>query len=323
MKTYGIISDVHADPRIAEVAIGVLKHLGAERLILNGDIGEMQPSLEASQAYIATILESAAKSNLQTYVQPGSHETVGFYLPVVEFFSEKFSNITNVLEEQVHDELIFLPGSDFVTTGEFRLGNEIPTGLYIPTENGVVPYDQELHQQFLENGMFNGLVYFSNIEDVKPKVKDPEKSLVVCHVPRKFDKLEGAVDKAYFAESDRGILPGVIVETMIRNQYGDVNYVDLRIIAASNGFSLKEENRGNEELRDLFNELGLRKAVNGHFHESGHNAHDGNVVKVNENEFVDELYWNSGQLDTGHCGLIRVNDGKVAYQNVKLQDYLR
>jgi len=33
-----------------------------------------------------------------------------------------------------------------------------------------------------------------------------------------------------------------------------------------------------------------------HFHESGHRAHDGAVKPVLANTFVEELYWNSGQL---------------------------
>ena len=50
---YGIISDVHHDPRIVPVTIDVLKKLGAEKLILNGDIGERQRSLQASWTILA------------------------------------------------------------------------------------------------------------------------------------------------------------------------------------------------------------------------------------------------------------------------------
>ena len=38
--TYGVLSDVHHDPRKVSIAITVLKRLGAEKLLLNGDIGE-------------------------------------------------------------------------------------------------------------------------------------------------------------------------------------------------------------------------------------------------------------------------------------------
>ena len=36
---YGIISDVHRDPRIVTPALHVLKELGAQKILVNGDIG--------------------------------------------------------------------------------------------------------------------------------------------------------------------------------------------------------------------------------------------------------------------------------------------
>jgi len=47
-----------------------------------------------------------------------------------------------------------------------------------------------------------------------------------------------------------------------------------------------------------------------------------NVRFVPQGTFVDELYWNSGQLDLGQTGILTVRDGRVCYQNVKLQDHL-
>ena len=66
----------------------------------------------------------------------------------------------------------------------------------------------------------------------------------------------------------------------------------------------------------------ITKAVSGHFHESGHRAHDGEVNKVQEGQLVDELYWNTGELDLGQTGILTVEGNKVSYQNVQLQDYL-
>ncbi len=80
---YGIISDVHKDPKLVQIVIDILKNLGTNKLVLNGDIGERQRTLQASQDYVAIILESAGKSALETYVQPGSHETIGTFYPVL------------------------------------------------------------------------------------------------------------------------------------------------------------------------------------------------------------------------------------------------
>jgi len=84
---YGIISDVHQDPRIVPATIEVLKKLGAEKLLINGDIGNQQRTLEDSQNYVAFILDSIGKSGLESYVQPGSHETLLAFGPVMDAFA--------------------------------------------------------------------------------------------------------------------------------------------------------------------------------------------------------------------------------------------
>ncbi len=327
---YGVISDVHQDPRIVPIAIDVLKRLGAEKLILNGDIGERQRTLQASQDYVAVILDAVGKSGLEAYVQPGSHETVGAFQPILTHFNGKYSNLISAFDvpkvEREDHHLVFLPGSDFVCGGEYQIGSnkEIPSGLYIPTEHGLMSYSQQAYQALMAQGTFKGLMQYVNMHDLKNLVNDGEKTIVVCHVPRKFDSVDGAVDVAYFGEkADGSVIPGVAVEGMIRKQFGNVSDADVRLIAARNGLTLKNENRGNQDLRNLYAELGIRKAVSGHFHESGHQAHDGAVKPVLANTFVEELYWNSGQLDLGQTGILTVRDGKVSYQNVKLQDYLR
>ncbi|MBI4151377.1 metallophosphoesterase family protein [Candidatus Woesearchaeota archaeon] len=307
---YGIISDVHRDPRIVSVAVDILKRGGAEKLILNGDIGERQGSLPASQDYVAVILDAVGKSGLESYVVRGSHETVGAFEPVLDYFKGKYPSLVDTfdcpkVEENGH-HLVFLNGSDFVCGGEYHLGSneEIPSGLY---------------------HINAGLLRYVNMNDLKRHVTDGEKTIIVCHVPRKFDSIDGAVDVAYFAESiaDGSVIPGIVVEEMIRKQHGDVSDEEVKRIAAVNGLIFKEENRGNAELRDLYAELGITKAVSGHFHESGHRAHDGAVNPVPQETFVGELYWNSGQLDVGQTGILTVRDGKVSYQNLLLQQYLR
>lgn len=322
---YGIISDVHRDPRIVQNAIGILKNLGVNRLILNGDIGERQSTLQASQDYVATILEAAGKSCIETYVQPGSHETVSAFHPVLDYFKGEYKNLISAfdipkLEGNGH-HLVFLPGSDFVCGGEYIIGDnqDISSGLYIPIRQGIIPYSPEAHKTLMAEGKFRGLMHYSNMNDLKKLVNDGEKTIVVCHVPIKFDSIENAVDVAYFAETpDKSVIPGIVIEERIKAQYGNISNGEIRLIAAANGLTLKEENRGNEGLRNLYAELGIKKAVSGHFHESGHRAHDGNANPVMQGALVDELYWNSGQLDKGQTGILTVCDGNVSYQNISL-----
>jgi len=327
---YGVISDVHNDPRIVPLAIEVLKKLGAEKLILNGDIGERQSTLQASQGYVAQILDAVGKSGLEAYVQPGSHETLLGYGPVIEYFADEYSNIIDVLRSPKvsnngHD-LVFIPGSDFSCGGEYQIGNhpQLPTGRYIETHDSLIKFDDfAQYVGALQQGIVENTMQYANMGDLRNLVGNPEKTVVVCHVPRKFDGND-AVDIAYFAEqADGKVLSGIVVENGIRQKFGNVSESDLRIIAAANGLTFKNENRGNADLSKLYEELGITKAVSGHFHESGHKAHDSSVNAVKEGELVDELYWNSGQLDLGMTGILTVDGNRVSYRNVQLKDFLR
>jgi hypothetical protein len=141
---YGIISDIHADPRIISVAIEILKGLGAEKLLVNGDIGNQKRSIQDSQNYIAFILDSIGKSGLESYVQPGSHETLLAFDPVMDVFADRYDNlftITNPLKAKQKDhDLLFIPGSDFLCGGEYQIGSheKIPSGKYIKTKEGLM-----------------------------------------------------------------------------------------------------------------------------------------------------------------------------------------
>ncbi|MFP4424718.1 MAG: hypothetical protein ACLFP2_05845 [Candidatus Woesearchaeota archaeon] len=93
---------------------------------------------------------------------------------------------------------------------------------------------------------------------------------------------------------------------------------------ARNGYPLKlrKENRGNVYLKGLYEERGIRKAINCHFQESGHMAHDRSGTRVPEGELCDELFWNTGHLDAGQTGILTVDDGRVKYKNIRLAEHL-
>ena len=72
---YGIISDVHKDPLKVAKAIEKLKSVGIDKLILNGDIAENIGTMQGNMDFFAIVLDAVAKSNLETFIQPGSHES--------------------------------------------------------------------------------------------------------------------------------------------------------------------------------------------------------------------------------------------------------
>ena len=191
-----------------------------------------------------------------------------------------------------------------------------------------------------------GAMQYTNMNVLKKLVTQPEKTIVVCHVPRKFDNPQTGVDMAHFYESrvyqrgkkeyiSRGVFPAVAFDKRIARQNNTLVYSkeqsDEHINAdikeklyragcdAATILVERKENRGNENLRQLYTELEITKAVSGHFHESSHQAHDSKGIPVAQNTLTENLFWNSGHLDAGHCGILTVEKNKVSYENVIIQ----
>ena len=324
---YGVISDVHQDPRVVPEAIRVLKEEGVEKLLVNGDIGNQQKTLEASQEYVGYILNEIGKSGLEAYVQPGSHETLLAFAPVMDYLSSQFSNLIDVTKDQRIDHdthsLVFLPGTDFFCGGEYIIGSKenIPSGRYVKTDEGLMRFDTlEQYAGALQRGIGKGAMQYANMNDLRGMVDDPDKTIMVCHVPRRFDDVETCVDMAEFGIVTK---PFMLGEKRVETGAVFPKPVAYQVVEAGAPVQIRMENRGNEDLRDLYEELGITKAVSGHFHESGHRANDRNGEHVIEQLPVKELFWNSGHLDAGQTGILTVGDGVVSYRNIRLQDYLK
>lgn len=313
-----------------------MKKQGAEKLLVNGDIGIRGENIKESQRYSAFILESIGKSGLESFVQPGSHETLLGFQPVIEYFGDKYDNLFTIsnplkLKGQGHD-LVFLPGSDFFCGGEYHIGNDaqIPSDTYVQGEKGIRPIDLETYMKVissgqsdkLELGSIKGIISYNSMNEIKNLVERPEKTIAVCHVPRKFKDIENCVDVAEFGEATQKfqLRDGQIVEK------GSVFPIEVAKRLHQEGYAvqvqLKRANRGNKDLANLYDEIGITKGVNGHFHESGHRANNVKGNHLEEGLFSNELFWNSGHLDTGQTGILTVKDNEAKYQNIRLQDYM-
>lgn len=310
---YGIISDIHqADPKLVNLAVDVLVNEGTDKLVLNGDLtGDNFHELDEAN-YLASVLQIAGNSNLETYVQAGSHEEFLLFEHVLKEVSSKYGNLINVREDPKftnngHD-LVFIPGSDW------HAGNATETGYNWQTGDvDTASYNGE-----------KGPSYVTNLEDLKKQVTDAEKTIVFSHVPRKFSNVINCVDHAYFAErQDGSLMPGIVIENAIRRQIGDVPTELIYQVAKENGFTMKRENRGNKDLARILDECGVNKNVTGHFHESVHRANDKSSKHVNEGETVNELYWMASHLDSGKVGILEVSDNNVVYHNIDLKNHLK
>ncbi|MBI4144230.1 hypothetical protein HY486_03200 [Candidatus Woesearchaeota archaeon] len=324
---YGIISDIHEHPEIVPITIAVLKRLGAEKLLINGDIGEKLRTLRDSQERVAFILDAIRKSGLEAYVQPGSHETLFSFGPVLEHFAGKHSNIIDATKNQKAEQkghsLIFLPGSDFLCGGEYQIGNhdQIPSGRYIKTEKSLMRFKEFAQYAIaLQQGIAQGAMQYANMRDLRRLVNDPDKTIVVCHVPRRFHNVNTCVDMAEFGEATE--------DFNLQNSKVKKNSIfplpeAQSIMQAGYPVEIKKENRGNEDLKSIYEELGICKAVSGHFHERGHRANDSYGNPVSQGNLVTDLFWNSGHLDAGQTGILTVGDGRVSYRNIRLADHLK
>src|SRR3989344_7297928 len=353
---YGIISDIHENLEIVHRAINKLIIEGADKLILNGDICPNGRSLQESADLAEAMLVTVANQRLETYVQPGSHESILVYEPTIERITAHYPNMINTIGRQKIEEadyhLVFLPGSDInITGGEYALGNEeMPTGRYVGSD---APQFRPINNwREVYNSLKEGkpVLHYHNMNDLTTLVTHHEKTVVICHVPRKFPDLEQGVDMAEFGlvEEDFAIWTVGRGEDEVYSRYFyKESEVELKSLLEKDGFkliesrkipkgsiypieptqgilavrqdlpiALKRENRGNVSLGEVYDKVGITKAVSGHFHESTHRACNRAGANVPEDTYVKELYWNAGHGDRGHFGLLTVNGEEVKYQNI-------
>jgi hypothetical protein len=207
------------------------------------------------------------------------------------------------------------------------LGDMLPTARYfdmiIDSESGakraVVPmrncvkYLKVLNQGAKSDGIFQ---YF-NMQDLYRLVTEPKKTILISHIPRKFN-MPNAVDRAEFGVASESFNLGksFVPKGSIFKLKNARN-----LVAQGVPIEIKNENVGSECLAQFIHERGITKAVNGHIHEASHRAHDVRCNNVPENQFTNELFWNSGCMDKGHCGILTVRGEEVSYQNIDLNDY--
>jgi len=298
MIKYGIMADIHKANYSAIIrAIDLLKSR-VDKLVINGDIGDDKQSIEF-------ILQNVAKTNIETYAQPGSHETIND-VEAQKGLLKKYTNLhiitqPTIFRQSDHD-IILLPGSMSHT-------KKSENGYYLANES-----DQSglIHSN-------SGDKYYTNIKVLAKLVENPEKTIVFCHDSCKTETIKHGPDYAYSGNLANGFIPGALFEQQIKNKLGYVpDFETLVHLATQEGIELKKYNAGRISLRDAFNKIGIKKAISAHFHEASHNACDSNNLLVDQNQFVNDLFWHAGTFDFGHTGILTVEGNKVKYENIKL-----
>ena len=365
---YGVISDVHEKPEKVSDALRYFKGAGVNNLLVVGDIGEPGKTVTHERSFTKPILDAIADSGLTAYVSPGSHETVFGYGEAINWFANNYpGQIIDVTRQNRvpgdgHD-LIFLPGSDFMGgRGEYQLTENEESGRYliVSEKKGEKRVERKIRDDDLDFESFNnfrtknpnkkimGIKEYSNMNDLKGLVRNPEKTIVVCHIPRKFD-LEGCVDEGHFY-SHRKYRKSQIIGHENQWVYDETGVVpgtydidDLKLSGTSclklgssqdeiiakveeiykDGFIPgiyveKMANRGNKYLKKLFEDLGITKAISGHFHESVHRAHDVDGKPILPGKFVKSLFWTPSYMDEGKMGILTARGKTASYENIVL-----
>lgn len=302
--TYGIISDAHSiNPRALYHAAAVLKYEEADILILNGDISGERSGIKP-QDYLANALNAAAQTGLLTYVLAGSHEEAATFAPVVEHFSQKYPQIKNALHTpavQASDHnLVFQPGCD-APPGHVGFNG------YLWTNDPDAALPEGAKGQLL------------NLNDLRKQIADPEKTLFVSHVPARTPVLATGVDFAdfYVLTETKQVNGNTLRAGTILPAVANVQpYLD-----AGLPFIRQQKNAGNEFLRELMKELGISKAISGHFHESAGRAHNILGNKLDDETFTETLYCNASHLDVGLVGLVTVDGTRAVYESIDLRKY--
>lgn len=343
-KTYGVLSDFHeVNIRVVPPTIELLKREEVDALVLNGDLFGERSGYNPQQ-YLATILDIVGKSGLETYVLPGSHEEVHLFEPVMAHFTQQYSNLVNTLDHpfinQEDHHLVFLPGSDW------RAGEATNYGYSLENQNNSGVYNHK-----------GKLIRVVNMSDLTRIVSEPDKTLVFSHVPRKFDDPETGVDMAEFGEvkdtfqqwrveySDGSLgmlmthglfaeqLQGHFIENKVRRVIESESIFEgsiypgevarkILIESPHLPIELKKENRGNDILRALYEQLSITKNITGHFHESAGRANDLEGRTVQEGLYVSSLFYNASCMDQLKVGMVSVSGPKVAYENIDLRKHL-
>ncbi|MBN2095370.1 MAG: metallophosphoesterase [Candidatus Aenigmarchaeota archaeon] len=195
------------------------------------------------------------------------------------------------------------------------------------------------------------LMHVSNMDDLRRLVTDPSKTIVVSHIPPKFTA-STSVDYAAYGKAEKSFEVWAVqykdmaieyvaidsaegasktaeklkkagaeaVQPMYAIEKGSVCSKEMAAELKSLGapMSIDYGNVGSEALAKIYKELGIKKAVNGHIHESAGHANDLYEKPVPENTFVDSLFYNAGAIVEGQAGILKVSGDKVAYKNVRV-----
>lgn len=281
----GIFSDIHQSPQHIVDALKFFLEEKVDLLIGAGDISNSYPALEY-------VIRNLAAAGLPAVLIPGSHETVDDWYKA---FKLAPSHIIDGLRQRKLSldsfDLVLLPGSEFTAGGDFTL-----------TDQG--------------DSRFEEGVYKTSVNDLESLVTQPEKTIIVCHNPPKF-QTERGLDYAFFSDTKNHVLPGY--HALFYNQ----------VLEKHERYQTKRENRGYQPLTEKIKIIfpgKKEKVIAAHFHEMTHRATNREEKPVSENSWTENLYHLASNLDLDRVAVWETRTGnnllEVKYKNINLEKFL-
>lgn len=284
MLRLGVVADLHGSigkaKRIADEFEGKI-----DALAIAGDILRIGSPLAGRG-----VLRQFKELKIPKYIIPGNYETVDTYQAIMKDFLDFYdcTKYKNRFKDIKGYRLIFLPGTEVaVGSGRFRFFKEKKDLEKFKNQIGeaMVSRAREFSPKVFEE-MEIGRESFV-LEEIKKYVEDPDKTLIISHMPPKFEG-ERTIDRAEF------------------------------FIVEGDKMKNSKDNVGSKALREFIEETGIKKLACGHIHEAGGIANRLDGSYVEEGVFFRELFYNVGAGAEGKAGIITLKGNKAKYEKTKV-----
>ena len=313
----GIITCLHGNLKAAKALAKFYSKSDVDAIIFNGDTNK-----DGDENSIYMVLKHFKKIKKPTYITPGSHETYSGYKNSFKKIKNNYikdctlSKNRKIKLKGYH--LVFLPGSDVkVYDAGFQL---------IGSKSHWLKRLKRLTKKY--GNPYEGIIDFFHIDEIKKYVTDPNKTVLICHVPPRFFK-KNSIDVAKFGRPKRSFnlkTKDVAKKLRIRIKSTKIDKDSIFIIKKARklikkGYPIEvvTKNVGNIYLKRIIKKLKIKKFICGHIHEAGQKANDlkGNLIK--QNIWSKELFHNAAPSKDGYSGIFTICGDKAKYKNIKVR----
>lgn len=332
---YGIISNPGINEEITDYILIQFIKRDVEHIVVNG-ISSNPETLSTAIDYASTAAHAISKES-KVIINPGPLDSLKEYFQAMEEFRKRKNIIYSTKNPYVKmngNELILLPGMpskqripiyENAFSTQHRLHKTMPTGYYSLVQDDFLVKEREhrIIGRALRNEALDYCMRITNMERATKQIRNPEKTLVVSVIPRKFDYEDYSVDLEDVAENpdDKKLLSIDSLLTKLSEEKGYLlDPAELEEEIYSQGYKISNINNGDEELKALMEHKKITKSVCSKPGVSEHYAHTDQNQIVNPDKFKDTLHFNTGTITFNTAGIITLNENQMAYEPILIME---